>query len=98
MPAAAPPIRALFLIAYDIACPRRLARVLRYMKGWKVGGQKSFCECWLTPAERRRVLTELETLIDTDTDRVHCLQLDPRMKPRLYGVAQTFAEPVFTIL
>lgn len=95
---AAAPDRQLYLIAYDIADPRRLAQVLRYMKGWKVGGQKSFCECWLTPAERRGVLDELAGLIDAEVDRIHCLQLDPRMKPRLYGVAQTFAEPVFTIL
>lgn len=93
----AAPARNLYLVAYDVSAPRRLARVLRYMKGWKVGGQKSFCECWLTPAERKTVLAVLTDLIDTETDRVHCLQLDPRMKPRLYGVATTFSEPVFTI-
>jgi CRISPR-associated protein, Cas2 family len=34
------------------------------MKAWKVGGQKSFCECWLTPAEQRSVLDRLDELID----------------------------------
>lgn len=96
MPAASP-ARDLYLIAYDIADPRRLGRVLRYMKGWKAGGQKSFCECWLTPAERRAVISELADLIDSEDDRIHLVQLDPRMKPRLFGVAQTVAEPVFTI-
>lgn len=96
MPAASP-ARDLILIAYDIADPKRLGQVQRYMKGWKAGGQKSFCECWLTPAERHRVLAELARLIDPEDDRIHAVQLDPRMKPRLFGVAQTVAEPVFTI-
>jgi len=94
---AATPARSLYLVAYDIADPRRLAQVGRAMKGWKIGGQKSFCECWLTQAERGTVLTQLGELIDSDLDRVHLFALDPRMTPRLYGVASTFSEPVFTI-
>ncbi|MEW6133134.1 MAG: CRISPR-associated endonuclease Cas2 [Pseudomonadota bacterium] len=91
------PSRDLYLIAYDIADPRRLARVIRYMKGWKAAGQKSFCECWLTPAERRHVLAELSALIDDGEDRVHVLQLDPRMQPRLFGRATRATKPVFAI-
>jgi CRISPR-associated protein Cas2 len=91
------PARDLYLIAYDICDPKRLARVIRHMKGWKAAGQKSFCECWLTPAECERVLGELDTLIDPGSDRVHCLQLDPRMKPRLFGVAHSSPAPVFGI-
>lgn len=91
------PSRDLYLIAYDIADSKRLARVIRYMKGWKAAGQKSFCECWLTPAERRNVLVELSGLIDVSEDRVHVLQLDPRMQPRLFGRASRAAQPVFAI-
>jgi hypothetical protein len=36
------PERTLYLVAYDVSDPRRLARVHRFMTGWKVGGQKSF--------------------------------------------------------
>lgn len=97
MPAAAP-ARHLYLVAYDIADHRRLARITRYMKGWKVGGQKSFCECWLTPAERTNLLTRLQTLIEPGDDRIHLFELDPRMKPRLFGTAQTFSKPLFTLL
>lgn len=93
----AAPARSLYLVAYDIADPKRLGQVLRYMKGWKAGGQKSFCECWLTPAERHAVLDTLAKLIDAAADRVHLVLLDPRMKPRCFGQAQTVAEPVFTI-
>lgn len=96
MPAASP-ARDLYLIAYDIADPGRLGRVLRYMKGWKAGGQKSFCECWLTPAECRVILDTLTGLIDTASDRIHLFQLDPRMKARSLGRAQPVSEPVFTV-
>lgn len=92
------PSRKLYLAAYDIADPRRRVRVIRYMKGWKTGGQKSFCECWLTPSEKRAVVQGLASLIDSECDRVHLFELDPRMKPHLFGVVQTFAEPLFTIL
>jgi CRISPR-associated protein Cas2 len=91
------PARDLYLIAYDICDPKRLARVIRYMKGWKAAGQKSFCECWLTPAECQQVLGEVNALIDPDYDRVHCLKLDPRMKPRLFGIAHSLPAPVFGI-
>lgn len=94
---AASPARDHYLVAYDIADPKRLYQVLRYMKGWKVGGQKSFCECWLTPAERRTVLDTLAELIDRDDDRVHLVQLDPRMQPRCFGQAQTVSQPIFAI-
>jgi CRISPR-associated protein Cas2 len=33
----------------------RLRRVHKYLIGYKVGGQKSFFECWLTAAELRDV-------------------------------------------
>lgn len=83
------PARQLYLVAYDIADPKRLARVHRHMLGWKVGGQKSFYECWLTKAERLSLLHQLEQLIDTHEDRIHVFQLDARMPPRCYGIATT---------
>jgi CRISPR-associated protein Cas2 len=94
----ATPARSLYLVAYDVADPRRLGRVHRFLLGWKVGGQKSFYECWLTPAELGQVLDGLRDLIDADADRVHVFQLDPRMKPKCFGVATSSSSPVFTIL
>lgn len=88
----ADPHRSLYLVAYDISHPKRLARVLRYMKGWKAGGQKSFCECYLTPAECRRTARDLQDLIDPQEDRVHIIALDPRMEPFLYGTARLAPE------
>ena len=72
--------RTLFLVCYDISCTKRLYRAHRFLLGYKVGGQKSFYECWLTAAELREVHRRLEELIDPVEDRAHIFQLDPRMK------------------
>ncbi len=96
MPAA--PARTLYLVAYDVANPRRLTQVHRFMMGWKVGGQKSFYECWLTSAERETVIRGLQELIVPDEDRVHLFQLDPRMAPKCFGVAASFNQSHFAII
>lgn len=94
----ATPARSLYLIAYDIADHRRLAQVHRFLLGYKVGGQKSFYECWLTAAERQFVLGELAGLINPEEDRVHLFQLDPRMTPKCFGVARPVQSTTFTIV
>ena len=44
--------RTLYLVAYDVCGdPRRLARVGRYFHSYRVAGQKSVPEIWVTPAE-----------------------------------------------
>jgi len=93
----ASPARSLYLVAYDIADRRRLGRVHRFMLGYKVGGQKSFYECWLTDGERATVVSGLLDLIDPADDRVHLFQLDPRMAPRCFGVAKPFRDSFFTV-
>jgi CRISPR-associated protein Cas2 len=90
--------RTLFLVCYDVSCPRRLYRVHKYLLGYKVGGQKSFYECWLTAAELREVRATLEELIDPAQDRVHIFQLDPRMKFDGLGLATQPVTDVFMIV
>lgn len=82
-------LRATYLVCYDVACPRRLRRVHQFLLGFKVGGQKSFFECWLTQQELRNVKENLAELIDQVDDRVHIFQLDPRMKPDCFGTGTT---------
>jgi CRISPR-associated protein Cas2 len=91
------PHRTLYLVAYDICEPHRLARVHRYLCGWAVGGQKSFYECWLTTAELKGVRSDLDALTVAGEDRIHIFQLDARMLPRCFGVATT-SQQQFTII
>ena len=92
------PARTLYLVCYDISCPKRLYRVHRFLLGYKVGGQKSFFECWMTPAELREVEQGLKALLDPVTDRAHIFLLDPRMKPEFMGCAQPSVSHVFMIV
>lgn len=89
--------RTLYLVAYDISSHRRWYRVHKYLLGYKVSGQKSFFECWVTAAELQQVMREVGGLIDGAEDRAHVFQLDERMAVRCYGVAESFARRYFAI-
>ncbi|MDR2451813.1 MAG: CRISPR-associated endonuclease Cas2 [Candidatus Accumulibacter sp.] len=82
------PARTLYLVCYDVADPRRLYRVHRFLLGYKAGGQKSFFECWLTRGELAEVRRGLVERLDLDEDRAHIFQLDPRQHIRQLGCAQ----------
>ena len=51
--------RTLYLICYDIRLSQRRHKVCRYLQGYKVEGQKSVFECWLTESDYREVLKTL---------------------------------------
>lgn len=89
--------RTLYLVAYDICDPRRLARVSRYFHSYRVAGQKSVPEIWVTPAELARIHRELAPLLDTRTDRLQLIALDPRMHRRCMGRAATFGGTYFSV-
>jgi CRISPR-associated protein Cas2 len=90
--------RALYLVAYDIGNPRRLARARRYFKNWRVAGQKSVPEIWVTPAELQAIRARLDQLLDPETDRLQLIALDPRMPPRCLGQAATHGPRYFVIV
>lgn len=90
--------RTLYLVCYDVCQPARLRRVHKYLLGYKVGGQKSFFECWLTSAELREVCEMLGRLLDRSEDRAHIFQLDPRMRCDLLGLAKAPRTDVFLIV
>ena len=89
--------RTLYLVAYDISNPKRLARACRYFKSWRVAGQKSVPEIWVTPAELQAIRADLDQLIDPSSDRIQLLALDPRMTPCCLGQADTFKPSYFSI-
>lgn len=89
--------RTLYLVAYDISCPRRWYAVHKLLLGYTVAGQKSFFECWVTDSELRHVMREVSMMIDDEEDRAHVFQLDERMKVRCYGVARSFDRSFFMV-
>ena len=90
--------RTLFLVCYDISAQSRLYRVHKQVQAYAVGGQKSFYECWLTPAELRALRDTLAKIVDLAEDQVHFFQLDPRMRPFFYGQAGRRSTQPFLIV
>ena len=91
-------VRTLYLVCYDIASPKRLYRVHKFLIGYKVGGQKSFFECWLTAGELRDVRRGLAERLNESDDRAHIFQLDPRQQISCLGNAQPVNRGAFMIL
>ena len=87
--------RSLYLVAYDITHPRRLAQALKTVRAYATGGQKSVHECWLEPGELAVLKRDLEAVIDIHDDSVLLVRLDPRLKPRTLGIARPPADPSF---
>ncbi|MFY8299513.1 CRISPR-associated endonuclease Cas2 [Pseudoalteromonas sp. SS15] len=65
--------KPLWLISYDISCPRRLKKVHKYCakRGWPL--QKSLFVMALTKAERQTACDYLVTLINKESDKLLCL-------------------------
>jgi CRISPR-associated protein Cas2 len=87
--------RSLFIAAYDIRSPDRLREALHVMRGYSCGGQKSVFECFLTDAEKRDLLAEIESVMDASEDRFLLMRLDPRSRVRTLGIAVEPADPDF---
>ncbi len=89
------PERDLYLAAYDIAEPRRMAAMLDLVRGHATGGQKSAYEIFLTPAEKSALLHQVALIIDEGTDRFFLLRLDPRARYHALGVGSAPQDPPF---
>lgn len=87
--------RHLYLAAYDIGSPARLRAALKLVKGYATGGQKSVFECFLTPAERRRLLDDMREVIEPGEDRFLMIRLDPRSRVHTLGIAVAPEDPPF---
>lgn len=90
----------LFVVAYDIADPRRWRRVYRFLSGYGEWLQLSVFQCRLD--RRRLVLLEagLRERIHARDDHVLLLDMGPadRVQPRVRSLGRSFApvcrEPV----
>ncbi len=67
-----------YLVAYDISEPRRLARIAKICEDYGVRVQYSLFECRLEPDEFASLWSELEAELDTDTDRAVAYPMDQR--------------------
>ena len=70
-------MRNRYLVCYDVADPKRLARVHRTMLGFGDWLQLSVFACDLTPQRRVELLIALTGLINVREDRVMLIDLGP---------------------
>lgn len=70
-------MRKTFLVCYDICDDRRLARVLKTVRGFGDRLQYSVFECQLTPADLARCRHQLGKIIDHSVDQVIFVDLGP---------------------
>lgn len=65
------------------------------LRNYSTGGQKSVFECYLTEAEKRQLLSEVEAVIEPLEDRFLLLRLDARRPVHGLGIAVGPADPAF---
>jgi len=85
--------RKLYIVAYDIRQPKRLAAALRIVKEFASGGQKSAYECWLDEADRHELKTRLHQALDSDQDSLALIPLAMRQPITGLGAAVLPADP-----
>src|SRR5688572_7885350 len=66
-----------YIVAYDIADPKRLRRVHRTMRGYGEPLQYSVFHCILSPSERVLLLEALTPVINHREDQVMFINLGP---------------------
>ena len=87
--------RSLYIAVYDVCRPSRLRKVHQIVKAYATGGQKSAYECFLTPAERKRLFTDVCNVILHAEDRFALLRVEERSESVLRGIATRPADPQF---
>jgi len=83
----------LFLVCYDIADPKRLSRVHRYLKSQGLPIQYSVFTAELKKSQLDRLLSGLQSRIHPHEDDVRCYALPAHLDFDLVG-RQVFAEGV----
>lgn len=68
-------MKADYLVCYDIANPKRLSRVYRFMKGQGIHLQHSVFQCSLTWPELQKLKEKLVPLINVREDDVRIYPL-----------------------
>jgi CRISPR-associated protein Cas2 len=83
----------LYIVAYDIANPKRWRKVYSLMEGHGRWLQLSLFQCRLTARRRIALAARLEEIVVRDEDHVLILDLGPadRIDPRVESIGKVFA-------
>lgn len=83
----------LYVVAYDIAAPRRWRRVFRIMQGFGEWMQLSVFQCRLTRRRQIELKLALDEVINHAEDHVIILDLGPAaaIRPRIESLGKPFS-------
>ena len=89
------PAERLYVVAYDVAHPKRWRRVFRIMNGYGAWLQLSVFQCRLTARRRAELAARLEAEIAHDEDPVVILDLGPAegVGLRVESLGKRYAAP-----
>lgn len=87
--------RNLYIVAYDIADPKRLRKVHQVVKQYATGGQKSAFECFLSNSERVELIKQGCSLIDPNVDRFALIPVNQQGETIVTGIALPAVDPDF---
>jgi CRISPR-associated protein Cas2 len=90
--------RMLYLVAYDIAHPKRLRLISSVIKDYASGGQKSSFECYLSDLEKKRLKQDVTALIDLEKDAFAIIRLVNREAVDVLGKAVKPTDQYYTYL
>lgn len=85
----------LYVVAYDISCPKRWRRVYRLMNGYGRWLQLSVFQCRLSARRRAEMAARLDGLIHHAEDHVVILDLGPaeQVDLRVESLGKTYDAP-----
>lgn len=77
-----------WLVVYDIADPRRLQRVAKWMQKFGLRAQKSVFECQLSEARSNELMVGAAKRIDPDVDQIrfYAVPFNVLESQTVYGV------------
>lgn len=84
-------MRKSFIVAYDIACPKRLSRMARICSDFGNRLQKSVFLCAMNDAENEMLVARVKKCIEKEEDQVMIFQLPPLREEAIS--IQTFGKP-----
>lgn len=89
--------RSLYLISYDIAHNRVRGQIATLLQPWRVGGQRSVAECWLSRTEFSQLWLQLQERINPQTDSLLALRHDQRSQNQTLGQGSIYAGKPFIV-
>jgi CRISPR-associated protein Cas2 len=83
----------LYIVAYDIANPKRWRRVFRVMEGFGEWMQLSVFQCRLSRQRHAELIALLDGIIHHDDDHVVLMDMGPaeQVTPRVVSLGKTYS-------